>query len=154
MQHPIAPQTARVRALAERVAAEHDAYVVDVGVHGGNVDVFVDTDDGIGVDALAAFSRALGALLEAEDLFPGRYRLNVSSPGATRPLVLPRQFARHVGRPMRVQVRAPLPEAPPITVEGTLAGVEGGAIRLERSGADPVVVPFDDLIEARILLPW
>ncbi len=151
---PFASLTDKIRAFAERVAAERDAYVVDVVVRGTIVDVFVDTDEGIGIDGVAKFSRTLGALVEEADLFPGRYTLNVSSPGATRPLVLPRQFPRHIGRVLRVQVRAPLPEAPPIPVEGTLTGVEGGALRLTPATGDPVVVPFDDLIEARVVLPW
>jgi ribosome maturation factor RimP len=149
-------QITRIRALAERAAAERAAFVVDVAVRGQAVDVFVDTDAGIGVDELAAISRSLGAALDAEDVLPGRYHLNVSSPGATRPLMLPRQFPRHVGRRMRVQIRAASPEAPPITVEGTLQSVENGTLRLQPEGpeADPIVVPFDDLVEAKVLLPW
>ena len=155
--HPATdPQTSRVRALAERAATAHGAFVVDVSVRGQAVDVFVDTDAGVGVDELAAISRSLGAALEAEDLFAGRYHLNVSSPGANRPLVLPRQFPRHVGRRLAVTIRAGTPDGSPILIEGTLQSVEGGTLRIQPYNVDaaPIVVPFDDLVEAKVLLPW
>ena len=78
----------RVRALAEEVSADREAFVVDVQVRGQKgsriVEVFVDADDGVGSDDLARLSRDLAFLLETEDVIKGKYYLNVSSPGAER----------------------------------------------------------------------
>jgi ribosome maturation factor RimP len=59
----------------------------------------------ITVDDCARISHVVGDLLDAEglsDKIPGRYHLEVSSPGLDRPLVKPRDFARFVGK--RAQV--------------------------------------------------
>ncbi len=164
-----APLADRVRAVVEDVATAHDAFVVGVDVRGGTgrhvVEVFADTDDGIGIDQLARLSREIGFALD--EMMPAAYTLNVSSPGATKPLVLPRQYPRHVGRRVRLDVRAAivgsaLPEsgtpeggAPTRRIEGTLDAVTAGSLTVTPDGsAEPVVVAFDDLVEGRVLLPW
>ena len=163
-----APLADRVRAVVEDVAAAHDAFVVGVDLRGGTgrhvVEVFAETDEGIGIDQLARLSREIGFALD--EMMPAAYTLNVSSPGATKPLVLPRQYPRHVGRRVRLEVRAPvvgsdLPEtgtpeggAPTRRIEGTLDAVTAGSLTVTPDGGDAVVVAFDDLVEGRVLLPW
>ena len=167
----------RVRAIADEVAGSCGAFIVAAEVKGRTgqhvVEVFADTDAGIGVDELARLSREIGFVLD--ELMPGKYLLNVSSPGATKPLVLPRQYPRHVGRRVRLDVRQARSEdtadgadagTRPATVriEGTLDAVTGGTLTVTPDGpgagkgagttAEPVTVAFDDLVEGRVLLPW
>ncbi len=167
----------RVRAIAEEVAESRGAFIVAAEVKGRTgqhiVEVFADTDAGIGIDELAKLSREIGFALD--ELMPGKYLLNVSSPGATKPLVLPRQFPRHVGRRVRLDVRQSLPEGAaagtrPATlrIEGTLDAVTGGTLTVTPDGpgagqaagkgagttGEPITVAFDDLVEGRVLLPW
>ncbi|MDK6850101.1 hypothetical protein QP387_26180, partial [Klebsiella quasipneumoniae] len=47
-------------------------------------------------------SRLISARLDDVDLVQGAYNLEVSTPGATRPLVEPRHFSRAVGRLLRL----------------------------------------------------
>jgi ribosome maturation factor RimP len=145
---------ARVRALAEDVLADRAAFVVDVEVRGqpGSrvLDVYVDTDQGIGLDELAEISHDLGFLLETEDVVKGRYHLNVSSPGANRPLRLPRQYRQHVGRPLRV-VTGDAEARRERT--GTLTAVSDDAFELDVEG-QPETVAFAAVTEARVQLPW
>lgn len=144
----------RVRALAEEVAIERDAFVVDVQVRGQKgsrvVAVFVDADDGAGSDDLARISRDLAFLLETEEVIKGKYYLNVSSPGAERPLMLPRQYRKHVGRSLEVKTGAG--DAQTVRT-GTLAAVRDDAFDLDVDG-ETVAIPFDEVTEARIQLPW
>jgi ribosome maturation factor RimP len=144
----------RIRALAEEAAAEAGLFVVDVQVRGHQgarmVEVFVDSEEGAGIDAIAATSRQLGFLLDTEDLVKGRYQLNVSSPGADRPLTEPRQFPRHVGRTLEV-LRGP--EDARERASGTLLRVSEEGIELEIDG-EPAEIAFADLAEARVKLPW
>lgn len=150
--------TDRVRAFAERAAVGSDLYVVDVQVRGQKgahqVNVFIDTDAGVGVDEIARYSRELGFVLETDEVMPGRYFLNVSSPGADRPLALPRQFPRHVGRKLRVVERAGTPDGPDVTLEGTLTAADASALMLELGTGEERRVAFDDVVTARVLLPW
>ena len=45
------------------------------------VRAYIDAEDGVSIDKCARVSRALGAVFDAEDVLPGAYVLEVSSPG-------------------------------------------------------------------------
>ncbi|MBN2226737.1 MAG: ribosome maturation factor RimP [candidate division Zixibacteria bacterium] len=64
--------------------------------------VYVDSDHGVSIDDCARISRAIEPVLDAENLFPGSYTLEVSSPGMDRPLVTMRDFQRRIGSTLRV----------------------------------------------------
>ena len=60
-------------------------------------DVHLPVGDGTGLEGGHS-------ALDTEDVVSGTYNLNVSSPGADRPLTLPRQYAKHVGRRLGVEI--------------------------------------------------
>lgn len=99
----------RIQELAENQLAGSAYFVVDTQVKGvkavPKVIVILDGDQGIGIDACAEISRKLDKKIEEEDLFPKGYVLEVSSPGIDQPLKLVRQYPKHVGRQMRIQLR-------------------------------------------------
>jgi len=99
----------RIRELLEAQLADSPFFVVDVLVSRSKitpkVTIALDGDTGIGIDACADVSRELDKQIEAEELFPKGYVLEVSSPGIDQPLKLPRQYAQHTGRQLRVQLR-------------------------------------------------
>ncbi|MEL6444610.1 MAG: ribosome maturation factor RimP [Bacteroidota bacterium] len=151
--------TDAIHRLAVAAAAEvsPDAYVVDVEVRGYQgsrvVSVFVDTDEGISLDAAAAVSRALSAALDHDDLVKGRYRLDVSSPGAERPLTQVRQFPRHVGRTLTVNYVGA--DGEPASVSGELTAADANVLRLAPAKkASAVEISTANLINAKVQLPW
>lgn len=141
---------ARVRALAEEAAVDSGLFVVDVAVRGRPggrvVEVFADAETGAGVDDLAGLSRRLSFLLDTEDLIAGKYRLDVSTPGAERPLGDRRQFPRHVGRTLAVRHTEGDAEA---TTEGELTAVADDHVVV--GGAE---ISFEHILDARVQLPW
>ena len=148
----------QVRALAESITAEHEAYVVSVSVRGFKgsrvVTIYVDTDEGIGISLVGKMSREIGFALEEDEVIEGKYTLDVSSPGATKPLELPRQYPRHVGRPFSLKYRDSA-SGDHVKVEGTLAASDASSLTLQpEGGADPLIVAFDDVVEAKVKLPW
>ena len=100
--------------LAKRVikVVENDlaagAYeLVDVRVFTGGgryqVRIYLDREGGINLDQCVTAARSVNILLEEADLFPGRYVIEVSSPGIRRPLRTPAHFAGAVGRKIAVK---------------------------------------------------
>lgn len=65
--------------------------------------VVVDRDGGFGLDDVADLSRDVSAVLDDDDVLPGSYVLEVSSPGVDRPLTLPRHWRRNVDRLVLVE---------------------------------------------------
>lgn len=133
-----------------------DLYVVDVDVRGRTgsrvVEVYVDSDAGAGLDDIAETSRRLSFLLDTEDVIKGTYNLHVSSPGASRPLALPRQYPRHIGRDLRVTYTSDSEES---TIVGTLTAAGDDVITLSVRGQDdPTELPFSAIREALVELPW
>lgn len=68
--------------------------------------VTVDKDDGVGVDDIAEASRAVSQALDRDEsqtiLGTTAYTLEVSSPGADRPLTTPRHWRRNRNRLVNV----------------------------------------------------
>ena len=69
--------------------------------------VIVDSDAGVGLDDIAAVSRAVSqALDERDELMAGPYTLEVTSPGVDRPLTHPRHWRRNRLRLVRAALVA------------------------------------------------
>jgi ribosome maturation factor RimP len=97
-------QIDRLRALLEPLAGARGMALEEIVISPAGkrrvLRVVVDTDDGVELDACAELSRAASAALdEAPDVMGGApYVLEVTSPGAERPLTEPRHYRRAVGR--------------------------------------------------------
>jgi ribosome maturation factor RimP len=122
-----------IRVMAERVATSEGLHLVDVELKGGNSNqllrVFIDKPGGVSHADCALVSEQLSAMLDVEDLFPGRYVLEVSSPGLDRKLTRPSDYTYFVGRRARVVLKEATGEQK--VLEGRLAGFENGRVRLD-----------------------
>ena len=122
-----------IREMAERVATSEGLHLVDVELKGGNSNqllrVFIDKTGGVSHADCALVSEQLSAMLDVEDLFPGRYVLEVSSPGLDRKLTRPSDYTYFVGRRARVVLKEAADGQ--TVLEGRLAGLENGRVRLD-----------------------
>lgn len=109
----------RVRAIADRVAASSGLEILDVEFLGGGkarvLRVFLDKPAagndplaGVTHEDCANFSREFGTILDVEDVMPGSYTLEVSSPGLDRKLVKAADFMRFTGSRVRLMTRDPV----------------------------------------------
>lgn len=76
------------------------------------VRIFVESDNGVSIDQCAELSRLLGLSLDVEDLMPGAYVLEVSSPGMERTFFTEQQLARAVGQRVEITLHTPKPAWP------------------------------------------
>ncbi|MDH6144812.1 MULTISPECIES: ribosome maturation factor RimP [Kitasatospora] len=101
--------TDRLRALLEPLAEQAGLDLEDVKVtQAGSrrqLQIDVDADGGVDLDAIAEFSREVGQALDASDLMgSSAYLLEVGSPGVDRPLTAPRHWRRNSGRLVKIQL--------------------------------------------------
>ncbi len=87
----------RVRGL---IKSEPDVFLVEIRIKPtNNIKVFIDGDQGVGIDKLVQYNRRLYRQLEEENFYPnGDFSLEVSSPGLEEPLKLHRQYLKNIGR--------------------------------------------------------
>jgi ribosome maturation factor RimP len=95
----------RVRELVEPTLATQDLELVDVERTADFLRVTVDRPGGVDLDAIAEATRVVSSHLDRHDVVPGRYVLEVSSPGLERPLRTPGHFSRFVGTRVAVRTR-------------------------------------------------
>lgn len=92
--------------LLAPVAAEHGCELIDVEyVTEGKkriLRLIIDKASGIGLDECSEVSLAAEAVLDAVDLVSESYDLEVSSPGADRPIVSDKDYIRNTGRLVEV----------------------------------------------------
>jgi ribosome maturation factor RimP len=102
-------QIDRLREALEPLAAQCGVDLEDLIVTQAGrrrvLQVVVDTDDGVSLDQCAELSRLASAELDDTDAMGGAaYVLEVTSPGADRPLTEPRHFRRSEGRMARLRL--------------------------------------------------
>src|SRR3989454_9966368 len=99
----------QIRSMASRVAAGYGLEIFDVGFRreasGMVLRIQIDrpgpaasADESVGVDDCARVSRDLSAMLDVDDVVPGAYTLEVSSPGLDRRLRHSDDYRRFAGR--------------------------------------------------------
>ncbi len=145
----------RLAALAGPVAAAQGVDLVDVEVKGPRnrrvVRLVADRDGGLDIDRIAALSRAVGEAID--DVVPGAYTLEVTSPGTDRPLRRLRDFERNVGREVRVQRTQAAAADAPGEVTGVVVAATQDQLHLEVDG-DQVVIDIADVDHGKVVLPW
>jgi ribosome maturation factor RimP len=110
----------------------------------------VDRPGGVDLGDCERASLTASAVLDAYDPVAGSYSLEVSSPGAERPLRTPPEWRSAVGR--RVNVRYKVGDSERI-VEGRLLAVGEASAEIDaRLGkrTQPMTVPLADILAARI----
>jgi ribosome maturation factor RimP len=160
------PVAQRIAAVAAPLAAGVGADVLDVEVLTGRqrvvrlvVDAALDADgapsgEGLDIDRIARLSRLIGDALDEQDPMSAAYTLEVTSPGTDRPLVEARDFARNVGRRVRVELRAGTGvDGDAGTLEGVVEDVDRDRVVLA-IGTERRDVPLDVVERGIVVLPW
>ena len=145
--------------LADKHLKNGDVYVTNIKIGSDNhISVSIDGDKGVTIDDCIALSRAIEGNLDREK---EDFALDVSSHGATNPLVMPRQYHKHLGRTFEVKL------LDGTRAEGNLVSFDDQELKLEYSVREnkPIgkgkitvtkqqVIPFQQIKESRIKLKY
>ena len=88
--------------LAE-IAAAQGCELLQVEFQAGTLRLILDREGGVRLEDCETVSKLASAFLDVRSFGPGRYTLEVSSPGLDRQLYGPRDYARFVGQRVRVR---------------------------------------------------
>lgn len=114
--------------------------------------VFVDKPGGIDIEDCGRISEYLSAELDKHDPIPNAYFLEVSSPGAERPLKKPADYYRAVGKLVFVTTYEEVEGAKQF--EGVLEAYdeESLTIKLDGKHSKLVVIPAHKVASARLAI--
>jgi ribosome maturation factor RimP len=144
----------QIREIADRVAASEGMEVVDIEYRGGGnrhkLCVYIDKPGGITHADCELISKQVGTIVDVEDLVPGSYVLEVSSPGLDRKLLKPKDYERFLGRKAKVRLRQPVDGKP--SHVGRLCEYHDGVIGLETGSERVLRFRFEDVSEARLVV--
>ncbi len=105
--------------IADKVFSIINPIVIDMGyellgieyVASGKHSVlrlYIDCEEGIGVDDCETVSRQVGAIMDVEDPINGQYNLEGSSPGIERPLFVIAHYQRFLGHDVCLRTYRPI----------------------------------------------
>ena len=147
--------TNQIMELAAPLAEERGLFVVDIELKTGSGNelwVYLDAEDrGVNLDECADFSRELGFVVDAHELLESKYRLNVSSPGLSKPLSDFRQYPKNTGRMIKLKYWVGDETK---KVKGTLVSATQEkltVIETEGKKSTEHSIMMDSLIEAKIV---
>ncbi|HET9817266.1 MAG TPA: ribosome maturation factor RimP [Xanthobacteraceae bacterium] len=150
---------ARVSAIAEPVLQGMGYRLVRIRVSGEagcTVQIMAERPDGtMLIEDCEAVSRALSPVLDIADPIERAYRLEVSSPGIDRPLVRRSDFERHASHLVKIEMAVAAYGRK--RFRGTIAGVEGNAVRIRRDDVPAsedvgVLLVMEEIADARLVL--
>ena len=142
------PADDRVREVIEPLLDEQGLELVDVERSGATLRVIVDrAEGGIDLDTVAHASELVSAALDHADPIPGRYTLEVSSPGIERPLRTPAHFRRCVGGTVAVKTRPGT--AGERRMEGTLEAADEKGVTIAGRA-----IAYADIERAHTVFRW
>ena len=105
--------------------------------------IFVDSDVGISLEDCRRLNFEIGQLMEAENVIPVSYVLEVSSPGLDRPLRNLRDFRRQVQRVVTVFLHVSHLDKARYT--GRVVEVTESHLFLQADSDTPVMIPFQSI---------
>jgi ribosome maturation factor RimP len=137
-----------------------NCFWIDVKLHANKkLEVLIDCDEGVSFEQCRRISRYLESFIDEGNWLGEKYVLEVSSPGADRPLKLARQYPKHIGRKLEVKTKTGE------TYEGRLTEVTEEQISLlykvrrkegKRKVTEEVttVIPFVELEQAKVKISF
>jgi len=144
--------------LQEAFEENNSLFLIELDIDEANhISVVIDGDNGVSVNDCIAVSRKIEHNLDREE---EDFSLDVASAGVSRPLMLPRQYRKNIGRKLAVTTSEG-------KLEGELVSMEDDKITLQWKAREPkpvgkgkvtvnkeAVLPLEDIKEAKVIVTF
>jgi ribosome maturation factor RimP len=141
-----------IKELTQPIVEQRNMFLVDIELKHQKMPeiwVLVDSEeDGVDLGKCSEISRELGVLMEESDLISGSFRLNVSSPGLSRPLSDIRQYKKNIGRLAKVKYKQ---DEEYLTAEGVIDLAGDELFTVLHSDGKRSDIQYQSVIEAKII---
>lgn len=117
--------------------------------------VFIDKDQGIDIEECGMVSEKLSEKLDELDPIPYNYFLEVSSPGAERPLKKQKDYEKAIGKNVHIKTYEPIDGEK--TFEGVLTNYTGDTVTVEvkiKTRKKTIEIPFEKVASARLAVTF
>ncbi len=117
--------------------------------------VYIDREGGVDIEDCSEVSEALSAALDEKDPIPQAYFLEVSSPGAERPLRKPEDVQKAVGQHVHLKTYEPFLGQK--VFEGKLTGFDGDMLTMEvqvKHQTKEIAIPYQKVASARLAVAF
>jgi ribosome maturation factor RimP len=162
---------AKIAEIAERVAQPEGIEIVEIDLKGAGrhqvLLIVIDKPAGVTHGDCEFISQQVGTILDVEDVVPGTYNLEVSSPGVERKLLKWKDWERFVGEKAKVVLRQPVasltsgpaaaaPKGDLKYFEGVIARADGQehTVTVELGDGAEVTFPVDQVDRANLKFEW
>ncbi|MDT0650472.1 ribosome assembly cofactor RimP [Autumnicola edwardsiae] len=144
--------------LDEAFEKNKSLFLISLEINSNNqIRVVIDGDQGISVNDCIEISRSVEHNLDREE---EDFSLEVTSPGVSEPLSLPRQYKKNIGRKLHVKTNDE-------TIEGDLIDANEEEISLKWKAREPkpvgkgrhtvekeAVLPYSAIVEAKVMITF
>lgn len=149
--------TTQIKTILEEKILSPEHFVIDILLKESRsktiLTIILDGDKGITIDACAQVSRALGEIIEEQNLIQTAFNLEISSPGVETPLKNIRQIPQHIGRNVEI-VQKDLQ-----ILKGKLIAIENQNITIEKKDkpkANPIpyTISYSEIEKITVLVSF
>lgn len=117
--------------------------------------VFIDSEKGIDIEECGLVSERLSEKLDELDPIPHNYFLEVSSPGAERPLKKTADFEKAVGKQVNIKTYEPIDGEK--VFEGELTSFDGETVTVTlmiKTRKKVMQIPYEKIAAARLAITF
>lgn len=137
------------------ILQETDVFLLKLDINSKNdIKVYLDADSGLGINTISQINRKLYKKIEETQIIPENdFSIEVGSLGVDEPLMLKRQYYKHIGRQLEVTTDDAV-------IEGTLKDVQDDVISIEqiidkkKKQTEIITINFNHIKKAIVLISF
>ena len=154
----------RISELVAPIVSDLGLDLYDLEFVSGVVRVVVDTKPGtlgengrpagVDLEKIGLLTRLISKEFDHAEPVPGRYTLEVTSPGLERNLRLPRHYVREVNKEVNVRLTAPLETGGERRIQGVLVGADEREITVRNASDVEIKIKYATIDRARTVFKF